>query len=84
MCFSQVRDTLLAILIDNRGPWGGGEKREYTLLSVWLMRLGVGVVHSRPHHPQTLGKDEGFHRTMRVEVVGKCEGENNRRMSETL
>lgn len=74
MCVFRKYGIPWAILMDNGGPWGGGEKREYTSLSVWLMRLGVGVVHSRPHHPQTLGKDERFHRTMRIEVVGKCEG----------
>jgi transposase InsO family protein len=63
-----------AILMDNGNPWGGSERREYTSLTIWLMRLGIGVLHSSPHHPQTLGKDERFHRTMRGEVVWKCEG----------
>jgi transposase InsO family protein len=54
--------------MDNGTPWGdpGGC---YTRFEVWLMRLGIGVSHSRPYHPQTQGKDERFHRTLNVEVL---------------
>ncbi|WP_373922593.1 integrase core domain-containing protein [Pseudoduganella sp. SL102] len=27
--------------------------------------------HSRPNHPQTQGKDERFHRTLKLEVIGR-------------
>ena len=54
------------LLVDNGPPWGGGAARHHTPLTVWLLRLGVRVVHSRPRHPQTLGKDERFHRTRRT------------------
>ena len=33
------------------------------------MRLGVRVLHGRPRHPQTQGKEERFHRTFKAEVV---------------
>ncbi len=57
-----------AMLMDNGPPWGdaGGP---YTAFAVWLMRLGVRVVHGRPYHPQTQGKDERFHRTLKAEVL---------------
>ena len=42
----------------------------YTPLGVWLLRLGIGLSHSRPYHPQTLGKDERFHRTLKAELLG--------------
>src|SRR3989304_3524367 len=48
------------------------ERHEYSSFTVWLIRLGIQVVHSRPYHPQTLGKDERFHRTMNAEVVMGC------------
>ena len=57
------------ILADNGSPWGGGDVRHWTELSAWLVRLGVGVSHGRPYHPQTQGKEERFHRTLEVEVL---------------
>jgi transposase InsO family protein len=57
------------ITCDNGAPWGSGGRGHYTQLCVWLMRLGVGISHSRPHHPQTQGKDERFHRTLGAEVL---------------
>lgn len=64
----------LRMTMDNGAPWGNsGEHHDLTPLVVWLMRLGVGVSHSRPFHPQTQGKDERFHRTLRAEVLsGRC------------
>lgn len=57
------------ILADNGSPWGDTTRNPYTPLGVWLLRLGVGVSHGRPFHPQTQGKDERFHRTLKAEVL---------------
>lgn len=58
------------ILCDNGPPWGAaGTGGGHAALSVWLLRLGVGVSHGRPYHPQTQGKDERFHRTLKAEVI---------------
>ena len=57
-----------AILVDNGSPWGGGPGERWTELGVWLLKLGVDVLHSRPYHPQTRGKNERFHRTLLAEV----------------
>lgn len=57
------------ITCDNGPPWGARGRAYYTGLGVWLLRLGIAVTHSRPHHPQTQGKDERFHRTLQVEVL---------------
>ena len=52
------------LLVDNGSPWGARPGHPYTPLTVWLRRLGIAVSHSRPYHPQTLGKDERFHGTL--------------------
>ena len=57
------------ILTDNGSPWGTAGSERHTRLTVWLLDLGVGVSHGRPYHPQTQGKDERFHRTLKGEVL---------------
>ena len=55
--------------VDNGAPWGDSAEQHYTQLGVWLIRLGVQLSHSRPYHPQTLGKDERFHGTLNRELL---------------
>ena len=62
------------MLMDNGSPWGADAAHPYTPLTVWLLKLGVKVGHSGPYHPQTLGKDERFHRTLKAEVLQYCRG----------
>lgn len=57
--------------MDNGAPWGSDIAHVYTPLTVWLIRLGIGVSHSRPYHPQTQGKDERFHRTLKDELLSR-------------
>jgi transposase InsO family protein len=60
------------MLADNGSPWGtAGMSGRHTRLSVWLMDLGVAMSHGRPWHPQTQGKDERFHRTLKAEVLDR-------------
>ena len=56
------------LLVDNGSPWGNHPAHPYTPLTVWLRRLGIAISHSRPYHPQTLGKDERFHGTLEREL----------------
>ena len=56
--------------MDNGNPWGNPTGYRYTHLTVWLIRLGIGISHSRPLHPQTNGKEERFHRTLKAELLG--------------
>ena len=58
-----------AILCDNGSPWGSETEHRLNPLSVWLMKLGVEVWHGRPYHPQTQGKLERFHRTLKLEAL---------------
>ena len=55
--------------MDNGAPWAGFERKQLTKLTAWLLRLGIKVSHSRPYHPQTQGKDERFHRTLKSELL---------------
>jgi hypothetical protein len=35
------------------------------------MQLGIKVTHSRPRHPQTNGKNERFHRTLKNDLINR-------------
>jgi transposase InsO family protein len=59
------------ITCDNGPPWGTSGHGTLSRLEVWLMRLGIRVSHSRPGHPQTQGKDERFHRTLKRELLDR-------------
>ncbi|QDU59451.1 Integrase core domain protein [Planctomycetes bacterium Pan216] len=58
-----------AMLMDNGAPWGNDRESPWTPLTVWLLRLGVQVLHGRPSHPQTQGKLERFHQSLKAEVL---------------
>lgn len=63
------------ILCDNGSPWGmtGFKNKEgrVTRLEKWLMKLNVRMIHGRPYHPQTQGKLERYHRTLKLELLSK-------------
>src|SRR3989304_1295756 len=58
-----------AIITDNGSPWAFPGSRALTRLEVWLIRLGIEVKKSAPSHPQTMGKDERLHRSLKAEVL---------------
>lgn len=82
-CQNEQRTTVQAVLqrtfaqyglpdrinTDNGPPWGTCGQDVLSGLAVWLIRLGVKLSHSRPLHPQTNGKNERFHRTLKAEVL---------------
>jgi len=82
-CSDERRDTVQNVLTetfrlyglpermtyDNGPPWGSTVKSCLSGLDAWLVRLGVEPSHSRPYHPQTQGKDERFHRTLKLELI---------------
>lgn len=56
--------------MDNGNPWGSSHATNgITRLDVWLILQGIYVTHSRPFHPQTQGKDERFHRTLKEDLL---------------
>lgn len=57
-----------ALYLDNGSPWGGGAPGQWTPLGVWLLKLGIEVIHGQPYHPQGRGKIERFHRSLNAEV----------------
>lgn len=59
------------MLMDNGPPWGNDPVHRFTPLTVWLLRLGIAISHGRPYHPQTQGKDERFHRSLKFEVLAQ-------------
>ena len=55
---------------DNGAPWGASRQPgQLTDLAIWLIRHGIRLSFSRPYHPQTNGKEERFHRTLKAEVL---------------
>jgi transposase InsO family protein len=58
-----------AMFVDNGTPWGDSSGARWTRFGVWLLKLGIDVIHSRPYHPQSRGKIERFHRTLNAEVL---------------
>lgn len=57
-----------SILSDN-GAQFAGFKKGYTQFEKWLMDLDILPIHGRIKHPQTQGKIERFHRTMKQEML---------------
>ena len=54
-----------AFLSDNGAVFAGGPRGGTVLLESELARRGVRVIHSRAYHPQTCGKVERFHQTLK-------------------
>lgn len=78
-----------AILCDNGPPWGAGLGWRdwgpyYTGLAVWLIRLGIKVIYSRPNHPQGKGKNERFNGSLKAELLDHRQFENHQQASRAM
>lgn len=58
-----------AMFVDNGSPWGDASGERWTRFGVWLLKLGITLLYSRPYHPQSRGKNERLHRTLQDEVL---------------
>jgi transposase InsO family protein len=56
------------LLTDNGPPWGSSRAHTLTQMDVWLIQLAIRPRHGRVYHPQTQGKVERFHRTLRADL----------------
>lgn len=65
----------LAVLSDN-GAQFAGFKGGYTSFEKWLMNHDILPMHGRIMHPQTQGKIERFHRTMKQELLNHRQFDN--------
>ena len=54
-----------SLLTDNGAVFTGKSRRGKVLLESELERLGIVFKHSTPYHPQTCGKVERFHQTLK-------------------
>ena len=58
---------------DNGAPWGTPRQPNNSLstLAIWLIRLGIRISHSAPYHPQTNGKIERMHQTLKDDILSR-------------
>ncbi len=55
-----------SVLTDHGTPWYSGTNGHgLTWLSVWMIKQGIRLIFSGVRHPQTQGKVERFHRTLK-------------------
>lgn len=56
----------LSVLTDHGTPWFSGTNGHgLTWVSVWMIKQGIRLIFARVNHPQTSGKVERFHRTLK-------------------
>ena len=58
-----------SLLCDNGNPWGTSQSTGFSRFEVWLMEHGILVLHGKPLHPQTQGKEERFNGTLKKELL---------------
>jgi transposase InsO family protein len=66
---TESHDFPAALLCDNAAVFSGKSRRGKVVLESELERLGIRCIHSTPYHPQTCGKVERFHQTLKRYLV---------------
>jgi len=57
-----------SVLTDNGAVFNARHRKGRTTLETELIKLGITYKHSRPYHPQTCGKIERFHQTLKLHL----------------
>ena len=65
-----------SLLSDNAAVFTGRTRRGKVLLELELERLGIVFKHSTPYHPQTCGKVERFHQTLKLFLARQAPAES--------
>ena len=60
-------------MLSDNGAQFAGFRKGYTQFEKWLIDLDILPIHGRIKHPQTQGKIERFHRTMKHELLNHTE-----------
>ena len=63
-------------LSDNAAVFSGKSRRGRVALESEFDRLGIQCVHSTPYHPQTCGKVERFHQTLKLFLARQASPES--------
>lgn len=63
-------------LSDNAAVFSGSSRRGRVVLEAELDRLGIQCRHSSPYHPQTCGKVERFHQTLKRYLERQAPAQN--------
>jgi transposase InsO family protein len=61
-----------SLLTDNGAVFTATSRRGKVLLQSELQRLGIASKNSPPYHPQTYGKVERLHQTLKASGRGRC------------
>jgi transposase InsO family protein len=58
-----------SVLTDNGAVFNANSRKGTTIFQLELERLGIIYKHSRPYHPQTCGKIERWHQTLKKYLI---------------
>jgi transposase InsO family protein len=86
-CFEEasVRHGMPRQLLSDNGLCFTGRRAGFEVAFERRVRsLGVAVIHSRPRHPETLGKLERFHRTMKEWLADQPRADDLAGLQQTL